>query len=58
MARDCAGAVASGAKSDRDLAQAVAKYVDEMPAVTGSDREGVSRVSSDPTKQADQEYQK
>ena len=49
---------ASGDKSDRDLAHAVAKYVGEMPAVTGSDRTDVSRVPSGPTRQVDQEYQK
>ena len=49
---------ASGDKSDRDLAHAIAKYVGEMPAVTGTDRTGVSRVPSAPTKPVDQEYQK
>jgi hypothetical protein len=49
---------ASGDKSDRDLAHAVAKYVGEMPAVTGADRAGVSRVLSGPVRQVDQEYQK
>ena len=49
---------ASGDKSDRDLAHAVGRYVGEMPAVTGTDRERVSPVPFEPTKQADQEYQK
>ena len=49
---------ASGDKSDRDLALAVAKYVGEMPVVTGTDRAEVSPVAFEPTKQVDQEYQK
>ena len=49
---------ASGDKSDRDLAHAVARYVLEMPAVTGTDRAQVSPVPFEPTRQVDQEYQK
>ena len=49
---------ASGDKSDRDLAHAVAKYVGEMPAVTGTDRAGVSPVPFEPTRPVDREYQK
>jgi len=49
---------ASGVKSDRELAHAVAKYVSEMPAVIDTDRAGVSRVPPGPTIQVDQEYQK
>lgn len=49
---------ASGDRSDRDLAHAVAKYVGEMPAVTGTDRARVSPVPFEPTRQVDQEYQK
>jgi Relaxase/Mobilisation nuclease domain len=57
--REIARALAkSGDKSDRDLAQAVAKYVGEMPAVTGTDRAGGSRVPTEPTQQVDQKYQK
>jgi len=49
---------ASGDKSDRDLAHAVAKYVSEMPAVTGTDRARVSPAPLEPTRQVNQEYQK
>jgi hypothetical protein len=49
---------ASGDKSDRDLAHAVAKYVVEMPAVTGADRARISPAPFEPTRQVDQEYQK
>ena len=48
---------ASGDKSDRDLAQAVAQYVGEMPAVIGADRIDASRVPSEPARSVDQEYQ-
>ena len=49
---------ASGDQSDRDLAHAVARYVGEMPAVTGTDRARVSPPPFGPTRQVDQEYQK
>lgn len=49
---------ASGDKADRDLAQAVAMYVSEMPAVTGIDRAGVSRATPEPTKQPDNSRQR
>ena len=52
------GLGASGDKSDRDLAHAVAIYVGEMPAVTATDRAQVSPVPFEPTRQVDQEYQK
>ena len=48
----------SGDKSDRDLAHAVAKYVGEMPVVTGTERAGVSPVPFEPMRQVNQEYQK
>ena len=57
--REIARALAtSGDKSDRDLAHAVAKYVDEMPAVTRTGRAGVSLLPLEPTRQPDQEHQK
>jgi hypothetical protein len=46
---------ASGDKSDCDLAHAIAKYVGEMPAVTGNDRASVSPAPFEPTKKVDQE---
>lgn len=49
---------ASYDKSDRDLTHAVARYMGEMPTVTGTDRTGVSHSQSGPTRQVDQEYQK
>jgi hypothetical protein len=49
---------ASGDKSDRDLAQSVSKYAGEMPVVTGTDRARVSPAPLEPTRQANQEYQK
>ena len=57
--REIARALAtSGEKADRDLAHAVAKYVGEMPAVTGTDRARVSPAPFEPTRHVDQEYQK
>jgi hypothetical protein len=47
---------ASGGKSDRELAHAVARYVSEMPVVTGTDRAIQTRVPSEPTKQVSHEY--
>ena len=57
--REIARALAtSGEKADRDLAHAVAKYVGEMPAVTGADRTGVSHLLPEPSKHVDHDYQK
>ena len=55
IARALAG---SSDKSDRDLAHAVATYVNGMPALARTDRAGVVRVLSEPTRPVDQEYQK
>ena len=49
---------ASGDKSNHYLAQAVAKYVSELPAITGTDRASVLPISFEPTRPVDREYQK
>jgi len=57
--REIAGALAaSGDKSDRDLARAVARYVAEMPVVTVTDKAGVSRRSPEPLKRIDPDHQR
>ena len=49
---------ASDDKLDRDLAQAVAKFVGEIPAVKGAERAGVSRVLFGPIGQPDRDHQR
>jgi hypothetical protein len=57
--REIAGALAaSGDKSDRDLAHAVARYVAEMTAETGTKRADVSRRSPEPLKRIDPGHQR
>ncbi|MDH3209311.1 MAG: conjugal transfer protein TraS [Burkholderiaceae bacterium] len=47
---------ASGDQSDRELAQAVARFVGEMPAVAGTNRAENSRVPSVPSQSVDQQH--